>query len=176
MGRKTISFSLDSASIQKAIREVQEYKAQLQRKNEIFVQRCAQVGIDVIHVVMQGVDLGEDDWNYSAESITESTGEVATEKIVLSGKRFLYVEFGSGVIHSQPQNPKAKELGYGVGTNSPKGWAWNMTQYGGGWYYKHERTGESVHTEGNPPFMPIYLASVEVRQRIREIAKEVFSS
>lgn len=171
---KKISIQLNKRSIQNAIDELQKYQQDFQRKNQIFVERLSAEGINVIHATMRNVDLGEDEWNYSAESITESTGTTAKEKIVLSGKRILYIEFGAGVIHSQPQNPKAKELGYGVGTNSPKGWAWNTTLFGGGWYYTSERNGKSIHTEGNPAYMPMYLASVEIRQKIREIAHEVF--
>lgn len=171
---KKISIQLNEKSIQKAIDELRKYKQDLQRKNRIFVERLVDEGINVIHATMRNVDLGEDEWNYSTESITESTGTTVKEKIVLSGKRILYIEFGAGVIHSQPQNPKAKELGYGVGTNSPKGWAWNTTLYGGGWYYASERNGESVHTKGNPAYMPMYLASVEIKQKVRTIAKEVF--
>lgn len=171
---KKISFSLSQKSIQNAIKELNQYKESLQNKNDEFVRRLAELGINAIHITMKNVDLGEDEWNYSAESITESTGITAEEKIVLSGKRILYIEFGAGVIHSQPQNPKAKEMGYGVGTNSPKGWAWNTTLYGGGWYYTSEKNGESVHTKGNPAYMPMYLSSVEIRQNVRTIAKEIF--
>lgn len=175
MAKRTIKINLfDSKSLQKAIDEINQYKNDLPRKCDLFIRRLSEVGISVVHATMQNVDLGHDEWSYSVESITESSGITAKEKIVLSGKRILYVEFGAGVIHSQPQNPKAKELGYGVGTNSPKGWAWNMTKYGGGWWYTDERSGESVHTKGNPPYMPLYKSSVEIRRQILAIAKEVF--
>lgn len=173
---KKISISLSQKSIQNAIAELRKYQNDLQRKNQLFVERLANEGINVIHTTMRNVDLGEDEWNYSAESITESTGTTAKEKIVLSGKRILYIEFGAGVIHSQPQNPKAKELGYGVGTNSPNGWAWNTTLFGGGWYYTNERNGEPVHTEGNPAYMPMYHAEQAIILAVRQTAKEVFGS
>lgn len=176
MTKKVIKCGLSQKSIQSAISELRKYQNDLQRKNQLFVERLSNEGINVIHTTMRNVDLGEDEWSYSAESITESTGTTAKEKIVLSGKRILYIEFGAGVIHSQPQNPKAKELGYGVGSNSPKGWAWNTTLFGGGWYYTNERNGEPVHTEGNPAYMPMYLASVEIQQKVRAIAKEIFNS
>lgn len=171
---KKIQFELSRRSIDEAVRQLYEYRDSLERKNEIFIRRLAEIGIKNIRATMLDVDMGQDKWDYSTEIINTGAGKVAGVKLLLSGRRILYVEFGQGVIYSNPQHPKAGEMGYGVGTNSPKGWAWNMTKFGGGWYYIDPDTGESIHTKGNPAYMPVYKASIEIIQNIRKIANEVF--
>lgn len=171
---KKIKIELSQQSISDAIKQLEDYSKDLERKNEIFVEKLMKLGVDNVRLVMQDVDMGEDKWDYNTEIISTSTGKVTGAKLLLSGRRILYVEFGQGVIYSNPQHPKAGEMGYGVGSNSPKGWAWNVTKFGGGWYYIDPDTGESVHTKGNPAYMPMYKASLEIIQNIRKIANEVF--
>lgn len=171
---KNIKIELSQKSISDAVKQLEDYARDLERKNQIFVDRLMKLGVERVQLTMQDVDMGEDKWDYSTEIISTDRGDVVGAKLLLSGRRILYVEFGQGVIYSNPQHPKAGEMGYGVGSNSPKGWAWNTTQFGGGWYYNDPDTGESIHTKGNPAYMPMYKASVEIIQNIRKIAKEVF--
>lgn len=171
---KKIKVELTTKSISDAVKQLEDYARDLDRKNKIFVDRLMKLGVERVQLTMQDVDMGEDKWDYNTEIISTSSGKITGAKLLLSGRRILYVEFGQGVIYSNPQHPKAGEMGYGVGSNSPKGWAWNVTQFGGGWYYTDPDTGESIHTKGNPAYMPMYKASVEITQNIRQIAKEVF--
>ena len=167
---KTISIELSEASIQRAIAEIEEYKNSINHKLDLFMDRMAQIGIDVVRTTMESVP-DEDRGSYYVEDIREPRGFA----IRLTGDKILFVEFGAGVIHSNPQNPKAAEMGFGVGTYNPKsGNAWNLVKWGGGWWYSDN--GRSVHSYGNPAYMPMYKADVEIMEKARSVAKEVFGS
>ena len=130
-------------------------------------------GIKVINSVLSGVDLDgyAPDATSSFELIT-LTPRSAMAKLTLEGTDVLFVEFGAGLLYSNPQNPKAGEMGMGVGTYpgqthayDPAGW-W-FTKGGGG----HT---EKIHSYGNPAYMPMYKASEELRNSVAKIFDEYF--
>lgn len=45
-----------------------------------------------------------------------------------------------------------------------------------GWWYQKEEGGEWYHTYGTKACMPMYKASVEMRDKIVKIAREVFGN
>lgn len=166
---KTITIELSEKSIQAAIAEIEDYKRSLQAKCDRYVEKMAQLGIEVVRTVMSSVP-AEDGGSYYIEDVYEDNAVT----IKLTGDKILFVEFGAGVIYSNPQNPKAGEFNMGVGTYNPKsGLAWNMTKWGGGWWYTSDN-GVSVHSYGNPAYMPMYRASVEVLNKAISVAREVF--
>ena len=160
-----IDISLSEKSVLKAIQKVEAYKDKLNRRMETFLNRLAEAGIDVARATIEHVS-AEEKGAYSLETRTDGENGVS---IVLSGNKVLFVEFGAGIAFSQPQNPKAAEFGYGLGTYPGQTHAYNEQ---GWWYYGED--GTSRHSRGNAPYMPMYKASVEIRNRVREIAKEVF--
>lgn len=82
----------------------------------------------------------------------------------------LLIEFGGGIHHNPVANPKAGELGFGVGTFP------NQTHaFEDGWYYPGD-DGEWHYTHGVKATMPMYNADTEILLNIRKIAKEVFES
>lgn len=181
MSKKVIRVQLNEKSIQEAIQKVREYQKDLVRKNAEFAERLKEYGIEVVNAQMEGIpnptgstpiDTGTDTWTYGTEdSDAVSIGKSATATIRVSGNRLLYVEFGYGITYSQPQHPKAGELGYGAGTNSPAG-HWNNEK---GWWYTE--SGESHHTYGAPAYAPVWNTALYIRSHkddIERIAKEVF--
>ena len=81
----------------------------------------------------------------------------------------LLVEFGAGVFYNPSDNPKAGEMGYGIGT-----FPGQIHAFEDGWYYWGED--EKWHyTHGVKATMPMYSASVAIREQVASIAKEVFS-
>lgn len=165
-----IKIELSEKSINDAIKQLKDYKKSLSAKNSKFVERLADEGIAVVNATLVGVNLNGDDWSYNAKKSNVSSGETSKLRIELSGKRLLFVEFGAGVTYSNPQHPKADELGYGVGTYNPYSRnAWNPD----GWDYVGE-DGTPKHTFGNPAYAPAWNASVQMRNKVISIAKEVF--
>ena len=52
---KTIKCDLSTKSIQNAINKLKVYQNELQRKNEIFVKRLAEIGLEVIQTTMESL-------------------------------------------------------------------------------------------------------------------------
>lgn len=169
MSRK-ISIRLDEKSIQKAIDELNQYKADVKRKNEEFVQKLAEIGIPVIDQNIASA-AGDSDKSHNTSIKVNSFGDYSQAVLTVEGKDLLFIEFGAGVhfngsAGSSP-HPKGQELGYTIGS------------YGKGqgkkdsWFY-YADSGESVLSHGTQATMPVYKASIEIRNQIRKIAKEVF--
>ncbi len=167
---KTIKMNLSAGSIQNAVKELQRYKQSLISKNDLFVQRLAEVGIPVINANIAAAQ-GDSDKNHNTYIKLNSFGSYSRAVLVVEGADLLMIEFGAGIHYNTPAgtspHPKGQELGYTIGSY---GKGHGAEDY---WYYQAE-TGESVRSYGTESTMPVYKASVEIRQKIREIAKEVF--
>nr|DAG23959.1 MAG TPA: hypothetical protein [Caudoviricetes sp.] len=169
---RIIKCHLNSASIQNAIKELQAYQNSLRSKNELFVQRLAELGIPVIEENI-AVAQGDSDKNHNTYIKINTFGNYAQATLVCEGADLNFIEFGSGIHYNTPAgsspHPKGEELGYTIGSYG-KGQGKNDS-----WTYESE-SGEWVRSYGTEATMPIYKASVEIMQNIRRIAKEVFSS
>lgn len=168
---KKISFNLSVDSIQKAIDELNAYKNSLSSKNEIFVQRLAEVGLDTVNSIMQSIP-SEEAGEYNTEVVLNGSGQISGAAIRLSGNKILFVEFSAGVRYGTQDYPLPSGAQYGAGTYpSDKGnWAnpW-------GWWYKDEN-GEYKHSYGNRAYMPMYNAERAIIMTVRNIARQVFQS
>ena len=178
MARKTIKIDLfDGKSLQQAIKQIESYRDNLPRKCQEICRRLAEEGVRVADVAINSVPIGKTitlttDINPSkmgCRAIMKMTGrETRTE----DGRVFytaLAIEFGAGIRYNQTANPKASEFGMGVGTFPGQTHAENPE----GWYYL-DSNGEWKHSYGVQASMPMYKASVALRQKIDSIVKEVF--
>ena len=167
---KTIKLKLNQKSIQEAIREIEKYKKSLLDKNKIFVKRLSEIGIPVIDNRISSAK-GDADKSYNTYIEVNSSGENSQAVLKAEGKNLLIIEFGAGIHYNGPAgsspHPKGKELGYTIGSYG-KGLGKN--DY---WYYISD-SGEKMKSYGTQAAMPLYHASVEMRQKMVEIAKEVF--
>lgn len=161
---KVINMSLTAASIDAAIREIKEYQAYIRRKTTEFVERLANEG------AIQAM-IGYDSAYYRGEKDVDVNVEDRgnnTFAIVSNGETVLILEFGAGITYGYG-HPMAGQLGYGPGTypdgkghwNDPKGW-WLPKDAGGG------------HTFGNAPSITMYKTAKDLRERVADIAMEVF--
>lgn len=167
-----INIELSQKSIQSAIKQIENCRDKLIRKNREFVKRLGEVGIPVIDSNI-AVAAGDSDKAHDAYIKINSFGDYAQATLIVSGKDLLFIEFGAGVhyngaVGSSP-HPLGASKGYTIGS------------YGKGngskdaWYY-YADTGEIVKSQGTQATMPVYKAGVEMRQQMLKIAKEVFSS
>ena len=181
MARRIIKFRLSQQSIDEAIKQVEQYKRDLARKNALFIDRLKDYGIEVLDSYMRSIpnptgassiDSGTDYWNYDTSgSESSSAGTKATAYIRVDGERMLYVEFGYGVNAVETPHPTGL---YGAGTNSPAG---HGTDPKGWWYVGQD--GESHHTYGDVAFAPVWNTALHLNSNqdiIRSIAKEVFGN
>lgn len=172
---KTISIDLSEKSIEKAIREIEEYKRSLNAKLKELVRRLAEVGIQSINATMMNiapVNRGD----YEVESVYNAEGtDVEGVLIYLRGDQVAFLEFSAGILfgtdtfESLPNNPSYGQ-GMGMGTYPSDKHHWDDPQ---GWWYV-DKWGQPQHTYGVRAYAPMYHADIEMRNQIYTIAKEVF--
>lgn len=166
--------SLDSAD--RAVRELDSYVRELQDKVHRLIERLAQIGIDTASVSFgRAAYDGDNDVTVSEPQWLDDNRLAITA----SGKSVLFIEFGSGV-YAPGTHPLAGELGmtrgeYGKKRGRNKTWAYygsqGNTSAGG-----YEVRNGVILTHGNSPSRSMYYASREMREHVREIAREVFAS
>ncbi len=172
MKKTIISFGLSEREIDKAIKELEQYKQELIRKTALLrekvadrIAELAQSGFNgavVDDVLKGGVKTAQVD-----VSVTDS-GEVSL--VIANGKDAVWAEFGAGVFHNgsagSSPHPNGSELGFTIGS------------YGKGmgkkevWGYYEDDTLRLTH--GTPAVMPMYNAVKTVCDELAGIAREVF--
>jgi len=154
---------LNTKDIDRAIREVREFKRELTGKLRLFMQRLTEDGTAIAKY--QVISLGAYDTGDLAESLE---GEVmytdgGNKGIIFTSSPYAaFVEFGTGVMGQGSPHPE-------------KPWAYDVNEHGeAGWVYYDEREERFRWTKGMPsrPFM--YNTAIELESRARQIAKEVF--
>ena len=172
MAKRVISFELSEQSINQAIKELEQYKKELLKKMERFIEELAIIGLKEASIrFTTAIYDGVNDVSVSLN------GKGNTFIIKAKGKAVAFIEFGSGVTHntSEPY-PNDRPTGIvGIG------------EFGDGkgkrkaWYYKGDpgSNGEMqsngvVKTRGNPAAMPMWYATEEMKDSITKLAREVF--
>lgn len=170
----------DQKSIEKAIKELTEYRDSLAVKNEQFVKRLAELGVVA---AQERLATGQGDSDRGAKfsiSITTTDGIIngtlsitSTPHVDNQGRVFyphLAWEFGAGIhFNNGNANPHASKLGMGVGKFPEQKFALNDS-----WWYRDEE-GNLHLSQGTQATMPMYNASKTIIQQIETIAREVFS-
>ena len=168
-----------SSSIEKAIKELEKYRDSLNQKNDLFVRRLAEIGVEVAQSRI-AAGQGDSDKNerfslvfHTSEGIVE--GQIiitSTPKVDKDGRVFyphLAWEFGAGIYFNNGNaNPHAKEFGMGVGTFPGQRFALNDS-----WWYRDD-AGNLHLSQGTEATMPMYNAVLAIMQNIEIIAREVF--
>lgn len=166
--------NLSAGGFRQLANDIRKYRLDLQEKCEEFAYRLSEIGLQKAKsILIEHVDTGQTIGSLRVED--SSDGKVTKMAVVVESNAILFLEFGTGLVaDSGEKNPKAGELGYGPGTysNSQKGKDhWNDPN---GWWYQKEEGGEWYHTHGIEACMPMYKASVEMRNQVSQIAREVF--
>lgn len=164
MGKKVISFGLNTKDINRAIKEVEEYKKDILRKEKLLLEKLAYVGVKEASV--RFTTAMYDGINDSSVSLEQTGNGYA---IVAQGNAVAFIEFGSGVYHNPGEpypNPRPAGIvgigEYGKGKGKRRAWGYR------------DESGEVVITRGNPAAMPMWYATEEMRRSILQIAREVF--
>lgn len=171
MVKRTIDINLfDSRSLDKAIQEIRQYQNSLQRKVQIFIDRLAKEGLQVVQSTMESVP-DEEKGSYYTEIVNTSNGDMIGAAIRLTGDKVLFIEFSAGITYGTDNYPLSSGDRYGMGTYPGKG-HWNSPY---GWWYVDEQ-GNKHHSYGNRAYMPMYHAEQAIILQLSHIAREVFSS
>lgn len=164
MAKKIIKFSLSANSIDKALKDLQEYKKWVQQKTQELAERLADLGLYEASVRFAQAQYDGDN---DVEVYTEPTAK--GWKIVAQGRSVFFIEFGAGVHYNGSESyPNPRPSGivgigeYGQGKGKQDLWGF------------YDAAGDLVLTRGNPAEMPMYHAQKIMEENIRRIAKEVF--
>ena len=180
---KSIYVSLSrQSSIDEAIKELEKYRDELSDKNELFVKRLADIGVNVAMLTLSSKGQGDAprDADFilsfnTAEGITEGRLTITSKPHVNKDGRIFYPhlawEFGVGNYFNgiNSPNPKASEFGLGPGTFPDQ----THVPEPGFWYYRDEH-GDAIRSYGTKATMPMYNAAITMIEEIERIAKEVF--
>lgn len=172
MASRTIKVPFSVDGLTKLANNFQKYTDNIIRKNQYFVERLATLGIPVIDAKI-AESQGDSEKGHSTHIEIQGLGQsTCMAKLVVNNKDILFIEFGAGIHfnNAKKNNPKAAELGYGVGSYPGQTHAFNEK----GWYYTNG-AGSAIHSFGTEATEPLQSAVVEIISRIEEIAREVFS-
>ncbi|MCQ4894916.1 hypothetical protein [Anaerotruncus sp. DFI.9.16] len=172
MGKKVITFGLSAREINRAIKELEQYKQEIIRKTDLLREKVADRLAELVKSGFAGAvvdDLLRGGQRTAQVDVTIEDRENVT-LVIASGEDAIWAEFGAGVHHNgspgSSPHPKGSELGFTIGS------------YGKGmgkkdiWGFYED--GELRLTHGAPATMPMYNALKTVCDEISEIAREVF--
>lgn len=164
-----IRLRLSEQGIKDAVTQTEAYKAELNRRVELFAQRLAEVGLAVAKVRFANAEYAG---NNDVTCRVESDGTRAT--IIAEGQAVAFIEFGTGKAYAEHPSGLYAHGTYGQGKGSnPNGWA----------YYGVPGTaGEAIpgrpgvyRTKGNPPAQAMWMATTEMADRVTSVWREVMS-
>ena len=169
MGKTVISFSLSEKSINEAIKALDNYKKEFNRKCNELIKQLTDYGYEFAK--FEVLRLGAFDTGELADSIhgyfdpDSHVGFIRAECWYA-----IYVEYGTGVVgagsYGDPSHPAAGE----------HGWYYDVNHHGeNGWVYFNEREGKVMRTKGQPSHPFMYNTFRELQQKAHDYAKSVFA-
>ena len=171
--RKTLTAEFSAEGMRNLANQIRQYSYGIERANKLFVQRLAEAGYKIAtqQIVKSFPSLDHDKPIGSLDIITDDEGIVSACTLQFSSEQALFIEFGAGIRYNKgADHPLAGQFGYGVGTYPNQTHAFNEK----GWSYQGE-DGRWHHSYGTKATMPMYSASIDMRERLIEIAKEVYA-
>ena len=164
------------SGVVETIRHLEEYKKRVKRNQHTLLAKLAEIGINTAQVRFSTAQYdGTNDVKVPAEPTW-----VSDSKLIISaqGSTVAFIEFGTGVHYSET-HPKAGEFGavrsgYGHGLGKLDSWRY-IGEPGSNGEPSTKHPGYIV-THGNPPAMAMFQAGEDMRNRILEIAKEVYDN
>lgn len=172
MAKKVISFGLSEKEIDRAIKELEQYKKEVIRKTALLQGKIAERIETEVRSGFSGAivdDLLKGGSKTAQVSVSLDNRENVSV-VIAAGEDAIWVEFGAGVFHNgsvgTSPHPNGSSLGFTIG-----GYGKGMGKKDTWGYYEN---GELKLTHGTPATMPMYRAVRTVCSEIAEIAREVF--
>lgn len=171
-----IKVRLSDAGLRDAERQIQEYKATLNRKARALAFRLSWLGLEVAKIRFENAKYAG-----SNDVKCHINQKDKTCTIVAEGKAVAFIEFGTGAHH----NGYGGELPPGVGAHGSYGQGKGA---GRRWYYYGDPgnagtyvdtvpgKGQLNYTDGNEPAMAMWGAVEEMASQVEATWREVWSS
>ena len=175
MSKRVIKVQLNEASINRAIKELEDYKKWLLSKTKEFLKALADEGVEIANTKFaKAVYDGTNDVSCSVEE--RGDNKIA---VVAVGGATLFIEFGTGVKYPDNHPEAGKhgmvrgQYGYKLG-RLPQGWRYEGDPGSNGEVITEGKHVGEVHTYGNPANMSRYQTIREVEEKSEEIARRVY--
>lgn len=178
MAKHVFVSDLSVKGIKKMQKDLLKYKTDyLQKKCRELAERLIVIGVTVSQAKIDESPLGK----YVSLSTDISSDAMGTTAILVAvGENkesedfepfntLLAIEFGAGIHHNPTDNPKADDLGFGVGS-----FPGQIHAFEDGWYYWDDSDPKWKYTHGVKATMPMYEASLEIINSVVKVAREVF--
>jgi hypothetical protein len=171
---KTITVRLDPNSIADAIKELEEYKKEVERRARLLVQTLTNLGADTARVKI--VEMGA---YYSGELLSGVDGYYSpllnAGFVKVSSDHVAFVEFGTGVVGRTSPHRNGEYLSKAAWSYASGAKIFTTKNGRVGWIYPTDDGGFRF-TEGmqSRPFM--YETALALQREFPRIAKEVFST
>jgi hypothetical protein len=174
VSKQTISIELSEDGVEKALRELSQYKRNVLDKENLLRQKVAEFLASESQSGFNGAIV--DDLTDRSGGARYGNVDVSIDNrgnvtvVVASGEDAVWIEFGAGVYHNgaagSSPNPYGAELGftiggYGKGNGRKEKWG----------FYEN---GELKISRGTPALMPMAKAVTALCDEFPRIAKEVF--
>lgn len=166
-----IKVVLSERGIKDAIKELKYQKRLLEYKNQLIVQRLAELGERVARSRAFGMgDSKTDDIEWKIDSSVN--GSTATATLTMSGQEIFFVEFGAGAHYNGPAGTSTSSL------NDELGLGFTIGSYGKGygandyWFY-YDESGEKHFSQGTKASLQMTTANKEIRDQAIQIVREV---
>lgn len=167
-----------SSNVDTVIAQLKQYRDSIDRKMHQLLERLAEIGVDTAAVKFRSAQYDGDN-----DVVVNEPEWITDTKLIISatGSSVTFIEFGTGV-HYTEQHPKAAEMGairgeYGKGRGKRETWGYYGNPGTNGVIRKTvDGKGDLILTHGNPPARAMYDAGKQMRERIVEIAREVFGN
>lgn len=161
--------------IAETIKHLERTKRNLGIKVHDFLDRLGQEGYKVANAKFaNALYAGLNDVQVSLKWETDTELHLIAE-----GEAVLFIEFGTGTLYEnypgELPDGVVEHGKYGKGKGAKPPWIYKGEPGNAGQIIYHKMDGHIVRTFGNPPARAMFDAGQEMRNRIAEIAREVFS-
>ena len=170
---RRIKYTLSTRSIERAVKELREYKEEIRQKALLIVGRLAEIGWET--AINPGAQMGDSDFDSVSVMMDSSTnGSISRATVTMQGKDVFFIEFGAGVHYNGGVGSSMS------GINDELHLGFTIGSYGQGfgendwWLYKDEN-GVWQKSYGTQATAQMDKANKKIRENVINVVREVFN-
>ena len=165
---KIVINPFDKKSIDSALKMVQQYKRDFEKKEQEFCRRLAELGVRLAN---GEYSVADPEGEHAITVYLEKTDK--GYRVKAEGSTIGFLEFGTGIRHKEwVDNNNVGGTPYTPPPHGSYGKGHGKQPYG--WWFNSEEYGVTMHTYGNPPAEAMLVARDAMVARVVQIAREVW--